>query len=1842
MKLAALRFLPVILILLLVGCDQSEPPATQDPKWSEYISAHTAGTVSRYSKIHVRFVNDVAKNERLGKPVDLLSASPAISGKAIFINPRELVLEPSSPLTPGQRYQLTLATTGLSGIPTELGEFQFQIDVIKQDFEVKLEGITTGPDSDNTVKLSGTLTTADKEEAKGIEQILSASYLNQSRKIEWEHNADGRHHRFIISGLQRQQQNQQLQLSWNGDSISVKNSGERQVEIPAAGLFKLARIQAVQADRQYIEITFSDKLDKGQNLRGLVTLSRGDYNTQIEDNRIKVYPDSNLTGEISVTIDAAIKSSKGRKLGSRETRKVFFMSQKPQVRFAGKGVILPENKFLSIPFEAVNVDSVQVTAFRIYENNMGQFLQTNKLDGSRELHRVGRYLWRKTIELPHAEQDNWNRYSLDATELLRKHPGGLFRLTLSINRGNSLFACSEEENAIPVEKEGPLKNHEDLHVQEASSWDYAEEYYNNGQQSNWRDRKNPCKDAYYKHASGSRDSRNFIASNIGIITKRGDDHRTHIVTTDLRTSRPLANVQLTFLNFQDQSIGKATTDKQGMATADLKGRPFYLIANYKGQRGYLKLSQGSALPTSHFNVGGEKVEQGIKGYIYGERGVWRPGDDIYLTFVLQDKQNIIPAKHPVTMNLYNPKGQLIHSATNNQPVGDFYAFKLKTSEEDLTGNWTARAILGGKTFSKKLKIETVIPNRLKVELDFGKKTLYASDMPLKGKLFSQWLHGATAASLKADIAVRLTPRNTAFNTFTDFEFDDPAREFDTERQVIFEDELDEKGYASFEKELTLDDAAPGMLTASFTSRVFEKGGAFSSSTTRMPFHPYRNYVGIKLPKGDATRNMLLTDTTHKVEIASVDADGKPVDLNNIEVTLYKITWKWWWDQSGDSLARYARASYSDTIKRDTLATRDGRGIWEFEVKYPQWGRYLIRACDKVGEHCTGKVFYIDWPGWAGRAREQSGPGANALNFTTDKPEYQVGETAHITLPEATQGRALVSIENGSRILSQRWVEFAKGQTSLDVPLTREMAPNVYVSITLVQPHQDKDNDRPIRLYGITPLMVKDPATQLKPALSTVDEWLPQSTNKITVSEQQGKAMTYTLAVVDEGLLGLTNFKTPDLHRQFYKKEALGVSTWDLFDEVTGAYGGELERLLSLGGGADDSQDPASQEKKRFPPVVKFLGPFELAAGKTAEHEVTLPPYIGAVRVMLVSGRESAYGLADKSVLVRDALSMLATVPRIIGPEETLTVPVTLFAMEPEIKQVQLQVETDDHFTVVDGPSRSVSFSEPGEQMGFIKIKTGGKLGKGRLKFIATSGKYRSESEIYLQVRSPNPRTVRQVQHTLEPGESWDTKLKPHGLPGTNQVTLEMSAVPPLNLERRLQYLIRYPHGCVEQVTSSVFPQLYLGRLIALDKQQQQDIENNVNAAIDRLRQFQHSGGGFMYWPGNGQLNDWATNYAGHFLVEANKLGYHVPADMLYNWINHQKSTARSWVTGSGKSELDQAYRLYTLALAEDPEIGAMNRLRESDELDNITRWQLASAYALIGQMDAAQELAANASLEVEDYPSPGYTFGSRLRDQAILLRSLVRLAYAEDAGRLAERISRALSADRWHSTQSIAFALLGMARYVGDEGQGQVFRFSYNVGDAKDQNVQATTPIHQQTLADFPSQGSTVRIRNPMDKKLYATLSASGIPRTGEEQASSQGLGLEVSYTDLQGKPITIDRLTQGSDLVALVTVRNQSQRKLENIALSHIVPSGWEIHNARLQGEESEASAKLDYQDIRDDRIYSYFSLNPGETRTIRTIINASYLGRYYLPGISVEAMYDANKQARSKGQWIEVVPQP
>ncbi len=1871
-------------VLLATACrpksDQAAMDSASTTAWSSIIAGHTNGTVSRKSAIRVLFQTDV---QPVANKNQSLIIEPALQGRAEFTGKRELVFQPTGELAAGQTYTVRVLAAGLAEVPAGLAPYEFKFAVQAPQFEVSLQSLESDPADDQKMILRGLLTTADTEDAARVEKLATLSHLDKPIVLQWAHDSDGLNHRFTSSSLPRQNAVSKAVVRWDGKDIGAKNSGELAAQVPARGAFTVTDAQALETEgRRQIVIAFSDALARNQNLSGLVRLGDLQFTTRVANNLLTIYPGGEADGSVAVTLEPGIRNQRGQKLDQQLNYQLEFTSTKPQVRWLGKGVILPESATISVPFEAVSARSINVLATRIYDDNVTQFLQVNGLDGEQELGRVGRVLWRKKIDLTGPRTGRWQRYSLDVGELLRKYPRGMFQLTLQITPADSDYRCDVPLQVTNTMTPAAPPNQEDSDTSMQSNWDYVEQYYGNG--GNWEKRNDPCDMAYFQYGQGTTASRNLLASNIGLLAKRDQRGQLLIMTTDLRSAKTLAGVKLSVRNYQNQQIGSATSDSNGLATLTTEGTPYLLVAEANDQRGYLKLAAGAALPVSHFDVGGETVSRGLKGFIYGDRGVWRPGDTLYLTFVLQDKEKSLPADHPVTLELYDPASRMVQSQVNTRPIGGFYAFAMQTNESAPTGNWTAKSVLGGSSFSKRLKIETVMPNRLKIALDLGNTKLRAGK-PIAGRVSSQWLSGATASGLKTDVSVRLTPTATAFTSFKDYVFDDPARGFAAEPITVFEGNLDDNGNAGFENTLKLDSAPPGMLSATFTTRVFERGGAFSILRDSSTYAPFERFVGVRLPKGDAARDMLITDQDHTLEIATLDADGKPVAVKDLEVTFYKVEWRWWWDKGADSLAQYVEGQSNSVVRTGKVSTVNGRGAWKFRVNYPDWGRYLLRVCDPGG-HCSGRTFYIDWPAWAGKEREQSGPAASILTVTADKDQYKVGETATVQLPESAQGRALMTIENGTRILESRWLEPKAGNTRFQIPVTDAMTPNVYVAITLVQPHEGRNNDRPLRLYGVVPLLVNDPATRLAPKLTVADEWKPESKVAVDVAETNGKAMTYTVAVVDEGLLSLTNFKTPDLHAEFYKREALGIATWDLFDQVAGSYSAQLDRLLALGGSDTAGDNKTNEKKSRFPPVVRFIGPFQLKAGAKASHQIELPQYVGAVRVMLVAGSDGAYGTADKSVFVRQPLMLLPTLPRVAGPGEEILVPVSLFVTKAGIKDVTLTLDTDGLMQPVGDRAVHVLFTKPDERIGLLRVRTGDKLGQSRLRFAANGGGFSAKGEVYIEIRSPNPLSTRYQNHVLQPGETWSTNATPFGLDGTNYGTLELSAVPPLNLDARLRYLIQYPHGCLEQTTSAAFPQLYLNSLLTLENGRKRQIEENVRAAIERLRFFQLANGAFSYWPGGSggfataeanSYESWSSTYATHFLIEAEKAGYTLPGSLRSGAVRALKAQSTAWTApawrqtqqGSDGSRealasgaaMGQMYRLYVLALAGAPDVGAMNRLRELKDLPGVETWTLAAAYKLAGLPDIAKAMTANAALTVRD--SGGYeTFGSPLRDRAMLLQSMVTLGRLDRSADLVRLISTQLSSESWYSTQETAYALMAMARFAGN-GSAPGFTSDLTIG-GKLERISAVKPVFQRELGALGGKGPNVLVQNSSQRVLFATLALRGIPAAGRDAAEASGLGLEVRYTDLQGTPIEVTRVAQGTDLIASITVRNLTPLTIDNIALTQMVPAGWEIHNDRLdnadeggekdQSGASEASdgipvlrrnateAQPDHTDIRDDRVLQYFGLRSGQTIRFKTRVNAAYVGRFYLPSISADAMYDASKFARSKGQWVQVAGQP
>lgn len=1785
----------------------------------------------------------VTLNQELEKnPFDF---SPSVKGKAYWVNNSTIEFMPEEgALQPGELYQATFDLGDFVDVGKELKEFDFSFRVQEKNFALQVRPIEITAAKPQEATLRGEIRFSDKADPEKVAQMLS---VNTHAKIEVTATGNPTTFHFTVAGIQRSTNDYDLSLTANGTPVGIDRAISETITIPAQGEFRLLSTHRIEEPENGIEVVFSDPLSPLQDLKGLIELPElSSYIFDVKHNKVNIYFEPTQLNNVTLQVNQGVKSYKEQTLGESHSIAFSELNLKPQVEIKHAGAIIPDSKNLIIPFRAVNLYAVDLSVIRIFENNILMFMQSNSLETSNELRRSGRLVYKKQLVLtddPTKKIHQWEEYSIDLAGVIKQEPGAIYRVVLSFKQEYSAYPCGGTPAAERsfaggttrgLTKVGPGN----LSSEDEADWDTPGSYYNytggnemDWSQYQWEERDNPCHPSYY--ISGNRSaSCNVLASNLGMTVKRNSLNKLWIAVNNLLDTNPVKGAKVTAYNFQLQPIAQGESDGDGFAVLEPKGVPFLIVGEADKQKAYVKVADGEELSISRFDVGGKDIQKGLKGFIYGERGVWRPGDTLHISFMLEDRTKRIPDKHPVVLELYNPRGQFYTKLLSTAGINGLYTFHVATQPTDPTGLWNAYIKVGGTSFHKPLRVETVKPNRLKINLQLPGDLIRAANRTLPATITANWLTGSTASQLKTSVEMSLSKVETQFARYPQYQFNNPATSFTTYKGELFSGTLDANGSASFTMNLPEAGQAPGMLRADITSRVFEPGGDASITTQTIPYSPFSSYVGINLhqPKG----LYMETDKDHLFDVVTVTPEGSPINRSDLEYRIYNIGWNWWWSSSEESFETYINSTSYTPIATGTLQTREGKAQFSFRVNYPEWGRYLVYVKDRESGHATGGTIYLDWPDWRGRSNKQDPSGITMLSFSLDKVMYEPGETVTAVIPAAAGGRALVAIENGSEVIKREWIEVSPdGDTRYQFKVTPEMAPNVYLHISLLQPHAQTVNDLPIRMYGVKPVLVNNPQTQLEPQISMPAVLRPERPFTVKVSEKSGKPMTYTLAIVDDGLLDLTNYKTPNPWGDFYAREALGIRTWDMFDNVLGAFTGSYSSLFSTGG--DEALKPSENRANRFKPVVKFIGPFALGKGKSQTHEITLPMYVGSVRTMVVAGQEGAYGKAEKSTPVRTPLMLLSTLPRVLSTQEEFLLPVNVFVMENGVKEVTVSVNTTGKAVLAGSCQQTIRFTKTGDQLLFFRLKTGAKTGKETIQITASGGGQRAKESIEIEVRNPNPAITLRQSQWIEGGKSATLRYDLQGSVGENSIRLEASRLPSVDLSRRMDFLNNYIHLCSEQLTSKALPLLYLPQFKAMSDAETKEAQQSVEEAIKQLYARQLPNGGFVYWPGNASADEWISSYAGMFLVLAQEKGYAVNASVLARWKRFQRSAAQNWKpaaaeqqNGYQQTDLQQAFRLYTLALSGAPESGAMNRMKELPKLSRQASWRLAAAYALNGQTKPADELVRRAKTTVASYTSGYFIYGSTCRDEAMILETLLLMKRQQQALAQAQIVSTNLANENRFNTQSTAFSLLAMGRLA--TAVSGTIDFSWTLNGRRQPEIKSAKPIYTTSIPTTPQSG-TMTVKQQGSGALRVELIVRTHLLIDTLQAQSQNLRIDVRYTDLNGSPIEIERMRQGADFQAIVSVANISESSsYTNLALTHLIPSGWEIFNERLTGQHS--SSNYSYQDIRDDRVLTYFDLRVGESKTFTIRLQATYAGDFVLPALQCEAMYDLQAQARTR----------
>ncbi|MDR1455674.1 MAG: alpha-2-macroglobulin [Tannerella sp.] len=1836
--------------LLLSSCRHNRdivPPA----EYALHVSAYTGGVISTRSTVRLELAQEQPVVEAgVELENEWFGFSPALKGKTRWVNNRTIEFVPDSgELKPGTLYNAVFALGKAVRADRKLAKFNFSFRVEERDFVVKVMPPDVSADAPDQVSVTGEIHFSDPPRQADVERMITAWCGAESFKPEVEAMDHANSYRFTVGGIARKEEDGSLEIGVSGKAIRADRNVVETVPVPAIRPFKLLSAEVIQTPDYGLQLTFSDPVSDSRDLNGLITLEGiPSFASQVQNNKISLFFErKNGLGALSVRVDQGLESIRGDKLNQTLSLSVALTSLDPKVEFLTSGFILPDSKQLILPFRAVGLRAVDVRIIRIFESNVLMFLQSNSFSSSSsyvsDLRRAGRLIYRNTLRLdsdPDKTAYNRENYSLDLSSIIRQEPGAIYRVELSFQRNYAVYPC---ENA--PRQDGELTGIGDGEISEKDDavWDIPSAYYSwysedmNWDEYDWRERNNPCHPSYYM--TGERNAAvNVLASDLGMIVKGNSNNQLWVAVSNLLDATPVADAEVTAYNYQLQPVGSARTDENGFAAFTAKNKPFAVVASNRLQKAYLRTTDGEENLLSRFDVGGKDVLKGLKGYVYGERGVWRPGDTLHVSFMLEDRERRIPDSHPVSIELYSPRGQFYTKQLSTDGLNGLYTFALPTRADDPTGLWNAFVKVGGTSFHKALRIETVKPNRMKISLDIPASRLSAANGPTPAKLRSAWLTGVTAQYLKTKVEISLSDAPAHFKGYENYHFHNPATDFSPGASEVFEKTLDDRGEVGFDLYAPPAENAPGMLQANISCRVYEPGGDASFYYQTVPYSPFETYVGIDLNR-QASGHYLETDTEHTFNVVTLDADGKPVNDSDLEYKIYRVGWSWWWGYEDKSYASYLQNASIKPEASGRLSTVGGKTRISFRVNYPDWGCFLVYVKDRKNGHACGGTVYVDWPDWRGRSNRSNPDDVRMLTFSTGKTSYEAGEEATVMIPAAAGGRALIALENGSEVLSREWVEIpASGDTKYTFRVTEDMAPNVYVHVSLLQPHEQTANDLPIRMYGVAPVFVTRKNSVLTPRITMADVLRPETEFTVKVKEADGKPMTYTLAVVDEGLLDLTNFKTPDPWNEFYAREALGIRTWDLYDAVIGSFTGKYGSILGIGGDGD-LRSPDGKAN-RFRPVVRFIGPFALGKGKEQTHSLTLPPYIGSVRVMVAAGQDGAYGKAEKTVPVRTPLMILSSLPRVIGIDEEIVLPVNVFVMENTVKDVSVKVETTGKLRLTGPSQQSATFSTPGDRTVRFALKSGAETGVGKVTVTASGNGHVSSETVEIDIRNPNPPALHVSSKLLNPGESADFAWQPDGAFEGNWVKLEASRIPPVDLNRRFDYLHDYPHYCSEQLISRALPLLFLPFFKDLDEEESTRMKTGVREAIASLYTRQLPGGGIAYWTGDPRADTWVTSYAGSFLVMAKEKGYHVDGGVLDRWKNYQRVAAQNWRPdgirrryGYRDDEYDQAYRLYTLALAGAPETGAMNRLKEAKNLSRQACWRLAAAYAMAGREHVAREMIFNQKTEITPYSLNNAWYGSPTMDEALILETLLLLGMEKEAFLLAQKISRDLAGEYAFTTQTTAHALAAMAR-LAEKTSGTI-QFDWSLNGTGQSPVKTGKAVFVRDLSPGPASGQ-VTVRNAGDGVLHVSLASKIRPSRDSLPAMANRIRLDVAYTQPDGSKIDIARLVQGQDFVAEIKVSDISGfGDCTNLALTQIIPSGWEIYNERMEQPEEAGEDKQNgsytYRDIRDDRVLTYFDLPRHGSRIFKVRLMASYAGSFALPAIHCEAMYDSNVQART-----------
>ncbi len=1335
----------------------------------------------------------------------------------------------------------------------------------------------------------------------------------------------------------------------------------------------------------------------------------------------------------------------------------------------------------------------------------------------------------------------------------------------------------------------------------------------------------------------------LLLTDLGAVAKKGEGEITVWISSS-RDLSPVSGARVTLVSDQNQTLAQGFSDGAGRwrfrnSEALKKNRPF-LITFEKGEDfGFLYLNRMGIDTTGLDVAGAPPLGDGYTAFLYGERDLYRPGETAKGLALVRSSKLEPPVPMPAILRHRDPQGRLRGTQRLGLDAKGIAEFSLDLPAYALTGHHSLELVVAEQVIGQyRFQVEDFIPDRIKVEIDPASPQVSAGG-ELAYEVASAYLFGPPSAGLQVESRVRLVSSNFVPPGLETYTFGDSQRKWE-DREILFQEgALGEDGRRSFRVPTPLGSEAPSSLAALITARVQESGGRGVTAVTRVPVHPFPYYLGLRrLQEGYGEPG-----EEASFEFVAVNAAGEEMKAGELRAELFLERWNTVLRRTPSGTYRYQ--SSREAVSVDSQSVSAGKSRGQVTFRPADYGSHRLVLSDPATGASAVVQFYVS--GWGYSPWAVENPARVELDL--DREEYRPGEVATVQVRAPFPGKLLLTVEHG-RVLDSQVYTLGSNTATLSVPIRGDYRPNVYITATLVRGVEDLEPGSVARAFGAVPLFVDRASHRLPLTVKAPEELRSEGLLAVEVDAAPGAVVT--IAAVDEGILQLIAQKVADPFGFFYRKRALGVRSFDtfslLFPEV--AEGGG-----AAGGGAGDAglaQYVRTDGIRRVRPVTFWSGPLTADSGGKARVEWQLPEFQGALRVMAVSVDADRFGSTEKMARVRDPVVLLPTLPRVLSFGEQLQVPVTVRNDTGKAGDFEVSLTVDGGANVTSGGTQALNIEEGKEKTLYFAIDTGHETGDLKFAFSATGNGERTRSTGVVGMRPDLPLTAEQQVGALAESERVFTLEEGHLRPGTEERQLRLGNVPLMQFSGHLGNLLRYPYGCLEQTVSRAFPLLYLGdlakvlepRLLDPEEGDGQDPQAWVEAAVARIGSLQLGSGGFALWPRGDQAEPWASIYAAHFLVEAQRAGY-VLDSFLYDKSLSYLSTQVRAKSEYGAGELKRTvYALYVLARAGRGDLGTMDflRNRQGSSLRPESKSLLAGAFAAVGDSQAVTDLLSNLEAVEEVARRSGGNFDSAIRDRALTLLAVLD---AQPESRLIPELVDRLARDArnvgvW-TTQETGMALLALGQFFQRQAQRPPASGKVMLGNRTLATFDGTEPL---ILQDIPG---TEPLRVVMEEgykggSTFFHLLTRGVPTDDAFQPGFEGLEIERTLLSRDNGSASSGEVDQG-DLVVLRTRVRSVAGPVENVVVESLLPSGLEIENPRLETTETlswvtDANLQAAYTDLRDDRVLVFTSLPANSWQTFYTILRAVAPGSFRLPPVHAEAMYNPALKATGDRGRVEV----